>query len=82
VLLVHLLDRMTYKEHHTARELDMLVAVPAIRGHRAPRLLLTWTAVRFVAVSSFALESYARTIGTGRLALHKHGAGHVDGQDT
>jgi hypothetical protein len=28
------------------------------------------TAVRIVAASSFAFQSYARTIGTGRLALH------------
>lgn len=71
MLLLHLPDLLTYDGHYTAPELDMLIAVPVILGHRAPRLLLTWTAVRLVAASSFAFQGFGRTIGTGRLALHK-----------
>ena len=77
MLLLHLFDRMTYEGHYAARGLDMLVAVPVIRGQRAPRLLLTCTAVRLVAASSFALQGFDRTIGTGRLALHKKNAPHT-----
>lgn len=71
MLLLHLVDRITYQGHYTADALDMIVTVPAIRWHRAPRLLITWTAVRVVDASSFALQDFGRTIGTGRLTLDR-----------
>jgi hypothetical protein len=71
MLLVHLMQRVTYEGHYTARDFDIVVTVPAIRGHHANRLLLTWVAVRIVEAPSFVQQGFGRTIGTARLVLSK-----------
>jgi hypothetical protein len=48
---------------------DVVAATPALRDHNPPRLLVTWTAVRIVRVSSFRDISGRETIGTGRLVM-------------
>lgn len=69
MLLMQLCERISYEGHYTARDLAMIVAVPAIRWNRAQRLLISWTVVRLVDAPSFALQGFGRTIGTGRLVL-------------
>ena len=71
MLLVQLTERIDYEGHYTARSLDMIVAAPAVRWHRANRLLLAWSVVRLVDAPSFALQGFGRTIGTGRLVLDR-----------
>lgn len=69
MLLMHLVERISYEGHYTSRGIEMIVAVPAVRWNHAHRLLITWTVVRLVDAPSFALQGFGRTIGTGRLAL-------------
>jgi hypothetical protein len=71
MLLLHLVERFDYEGRYTARDVDIIVTTPAVRSHRTNRLLLTWSAVRIVDASSFALQSFSRTIATGRLALDR-----------
>lgn len=71
-LLVEL-SRNIYRIVHLRQDYDsrLVVLVPAVRGHGYLRLLVTWSAVRIVAATSFRDDSYERTIGTGRVALAK-----------
>lgn len=50
---------------------DLVVASPVLRWHGPNRLLVTWTAVRFIDACSFAAEVDQRTIATGRLLLRR-----------
>ena len=68
-LLIVLTDLLSRRNNF----IDIVVAAPILRWHGMGRLLLLWSAVRLVDLSSLADEDYSATIGTGRLRLQLGG---------
>lgn len=61
--------------HRQQRFTDLIAACPVLQCHGPERLLVTWTAVRFVDALSFPIPHGAQTIGTGRLVLRRWSRG-------